>query len=459
MSTLSTAAPEPAADGPKIFRCGTLTYTQGQLYQLFFTLCWNEFTLMMLENVNAFSKNLQIEHHATYAQIGFFGFVSSIMGTWINPVFSVWSDRTRTPLGRRRPFLMLCAPPLALCVLAVPYMPDLAHWLQPFPVAASFFQYVHMDGAVLTLGICSILLSIFNAMVLALFSYLYWDVVPQEVLGRWTAMGTVVTSLATVIWGFFLVKYAVHHMKVLCVSVSALCLLVYLLSVWLVKEGEYPKVDQHEKGGWIAPIRAYFVECYSDPFYLWIFGAFLMAGMANASNDYKGFYLRYDLHADYDASGPINAIPYLIPVLLGYFVGNIADKLHPIRMYVPTYCFWGAVCFLSYFFIHDKTTFLIWSCITQVAIFANGVTYGALLPQIYPREKFGQFCSANQLCGSIFVGMIAPIPVGILFDHLHNNRFAYLFSACFLFAGALMFMKVQRNFAKRHGHIPVPHAG
>jgi hypothetical protein len=459
MSTLSTTVPEPAADGPKIFRCGTLTYTQGQLYQLFFTLCWNEFTLMMLENVNAFSKNLQIEHHATYAQIGFFGFVSSVMGMWINPVFSVWSDRTRTSMGRRRPFLMACAPPLALCVLAVPFMPDLAHWLEQFPAASSLLRYAHMDSAVLTLGVCSVLLSIFNAMVLALFSYLYWDVVPQEVLGRWTAMGTVVTSAATVIWGFCLVKYAVHHMKFLCVSVSILCLLVYLLSVWLVKEGEYAKVDKHQTGGWIAPIRAYFLECYSDPFYLWIFGAFLMAGMANASNDYKGFYLRYDLHADYDVSGPITSIPYLIPVVLGYFVGNFADKLHPIRMYVPTYCFWGAVCFLSYFFVHNQRTFLIWSCITQAAIFANGVTYGALLPQIYPRAKFGQFCSANQLCSSIVVGMIAPIPVGILFDHLHNNRFAYLFSADFLFAGALMFMKVQRNFSKRHGHVPVPHAG
>jgi nitrate/nitrite transporter NarK len=93
-----------------------------------------------------------------------------------------------------------------------------------------------------------------------------------------------------------------------------------------------------------------------------------------------------------------------------------------------------------------------------VAIFANGVTYGALLPQIYPRAKFGQFCAANQLLGSIG-GFLVPVPVGYLFDYLHNNRFAYLFSACFLFAAALMFAKVQRNFSKRHGHIPVPHAG
>jgi maltose/moltooligosaccharide transporter len=458
MSTSSTALPEAPA-GPKIFRCGTLTYTQPQLFQLFFTLCWNDFTLMMLENVNAFGKNLQIEHHATYGQMGWFAMVSTAMNIWINPVFSVWSDRTRTPMGRRRPFLLACAPPLALCVLAVPYMPGIYHWLMHFPAGAAFFRHVPMDGAAFMIGVDSILLSIFNAMILALFSYLYWDVIPQEVLGRWTALVTVMSSAATLIWGLFLVRHAVHHMKMLCVTVSIGCLLIYLISTLLVKEGEYAKVDKHKKGGsWWAPVRAYFLECYSDPFYLWIFGAFFTAGLANASNDYKGYYLRYDLHADYDVSGPINAIPYAIPVFLGYFVGNIADKLHPIRMYVPTYCFWGLVCFLSYFFIHDKTTFLIWSCITQAAIFANGVTYGALLPQIYPRAKFGQFCSANQLLSSLG-GFIVPVPVGYLFDYLHNNRFAYLFSADFLFAAAVLFMKVERNFSKRHGHVPVPHAG
>jgi maltose/moltooligosaccharide transporter len=460
MSTLSPAAPSDAVPaGPKIFRCGTLTYTQGQLFQLFFTLCWNDFTLMLLENVNAFGKNLQIEHGASYAEIGWFGMIGTFANIIINPTFSVWSDRTRTTMGRRRPFLLACAPPLALCILAVPYMPDIYQWLVRFPVMASIFQHVPMNGAAFMIGVDMTLLGIFNAMMLALFSYLYWDVVPQEVLGRWTALVAIMSNASVLIWGFFLQGYAVHHMKTLCVVVSIGCLLIYMISTLAVKEGEYAKVDKHDKGGAIfAPIRAFFVECYSDPFYLWIFGAFFMAGLANASNDYKGYYLRYDLHADYDISGKINACSYVIPVLLGYFVGQRADKLHPIRMYVPTYCFWGGACFLAYFFIHNQTTFLVWSCIIQVAIFANGVTYGALLPQIYPRAKFGQFCAANQLLGSLG-GFFVPVPVGYLFDYLHNNRFAYLFSACFLFAAALMFAKVQRNFSKRHGHIPVPHAG
>jgi len=459
MSTLSTpAAPEPAATGPKIFRCGTLTYTQNQLVTLFFWLCWNDFTIMMMENVNAFSGFLQRDHHASYSQIAIFGTIGGIMNMWINPVFSVWSDRTRTRWGRRRPFIFSAAPPLALCILGIPYMPNIAHWLQRVPAAVSFFSFVHMDSAAFMIGVCSVLLAIFNAMVLAIFSYLYWDVVPQEVLGRWTAMTRMVGAAGSFLWNFFFLGLADHHMKSLCVGMSLTCLVIYMISTWKVKEGEYPPVDKHKKGGWLAPLRAYIVECYSDPFYLWIFGSFLIAGIANASNDYKNYYLKNDLHSDYNTYGKIQAIPQLVPLIIGYFLGTIADKLHPVRVIAPTYVFWGLVCVGSYFFIHDKTSFLVWTCLTQVAIFANSVTYGALLPQIYPRAKFGQFCSANQLLATI-AGIFIPIPVAMLFDHIHNNRFGYMFSAIFLFAAAGMFTKVYHNFEKRHGKVPEPHAG
>jgi Na+/melibiose symporter-like transporter len=460
MSAASPALPTaPERTTEKIFKVGTLTYSQRDLYVLFFWLMWNDFTIMLMENVNAFGKFIQIDNHATYAQIAIFGTIGGIGNIFINPFFSVWSDRTRTRWGRRRPFLLFSVPPLALCIMGIPYMPTFYHWLMKFPFMASLFQqHVSMDGAAFMVGLDIIALGIFNSMVLAIFSYLYWDVVPQEVLGRWTALSKIVTAASTVVWSIFLIGYADHHMKALCVVVSIFCLVVYLVSIWKVNEGEYPPPDKHEKGNPFAPIRAYFVECYSDPFYLWIFGAFFIAGLANASNDYKNFYLKYDLHTDYDSFGKFSGIPSILPILLGFYFGSIADKLHPVRVIAPTFFFWGLVCLGSYFFIYDKWSFLFWTCLTQVAIFANGVTYGALLPEIYPRAKLGQFCSANQLIASIG-GVIVPYPVGLLFDYLHSNRFAYMFSAIFLFIGAAMFLKVYKNFEERKGRVPVPHAG
>jgi maltose/moltooligosaccharide transporter len=459
MSTTSAALPEsPGTVGAKIFKVGTLQYTQRQLYILFFWLMWNDFTVMLLEQPIAFGKFLQLNHGATNAEIGVFTTISGLLTIWINPVFSVWSDRTRTRWGRRRPFLLIATPPLAFFIAITPYMPTLYHYLLRYPSVASFFHRLPMNGAVLMLGLCIIATQVFNMIIMALFSYLYWDVVPQEVLGRWFAMVRIVGALSTFVWSFFLFGLGDHHMKALCVGIALFCLTVYLLSIWKAKEGGYPPVDKHEKGGLIAPVRAYFVECFSDPFYLWVFAAFLIAGIASASNDYQRFYLYYDLHFSYDTIGKWSATPQLVSILLGYFFGATADRLHPMRLFAPTFFIWGLICVGSYFFIVDRWSYFFWTTLTQVIIFANGVTYGALLPQIYPREKFGQFCSANQLCGSL-AGALLAAPIGYLFDYLHSYRYSYLFAAFFLFAGSAMFVKVRRNFDKRHGHVPQPHAG
>lgn len=481
MSAISSIPPDISeSHGPKIFRVGTLKYTQQQLYVLFFWLMWNDFMITFLLDPVGFGGFLQKDHGATNTQIAVFGVIATIMGVIINPVFSTWSDRTRTPWGRRRPFLLIFTPPLALFIMAMPYMPTLEHYLRRFPALNPYFNalpelqhfllhhpwlhffaaYVPVDRAVLMIGLSTLAISFFNSIVGTLFSYLYWDVVPQEVLGRWTAMVRVVGCVAGFIWQFCFFGLADHHLKALCVGVSIFSLGVYLLSIVMVKEGGYPPVDKHKKGGsFFAPIRAYFVENFSDSYYLWIFAGFGFASINWATGNYIGFYLRYNLGLDYEAMSKMNAWPGLIPVLLGYFFGSIADRLHPLRVFIPTYLALGFIYVGAFFFVHDKWSYLIWSCLITIGQFANGITYGALLPQIFPREKFGQFCSANAAC-SMTVNLLLSVPLAQIFDYLHSNyRYAYLIGAFSMFGAGLVFIKVYRNFEARHEKAPVPHAG
>ena len=86
------------------------------------------------------------------------------------------------------------------------------------------------------------------------------------------------------------------------------------------------------------------------------------------------------------------------------------------------------------------------------------MTYGALLPEIYPREKLGQFCSAAILMQSA-TGFLLGIPIGYFFDYIHSDRFAYLWSATMLFGTAAIWLKVLANYNARQGRVPVPHAG
>ena len=461
--SLSTAAPlkhQMEAAPLKIFTCGTLKYSQQQLYVLFFWLMWNDFMIMLLECPSQFGALIQMSLGASMTQVAIFTQVTTLVTFWINPVFSTWSDRTRTPWGRRRPFLFATTPPLAALIISIPYMPTLYHYLLRYPWAATFFHHLplQINGGVFMIGVMSIALAVVNAMVLAIFSYLYWDVVPQEVLGRFGAVSKIVLSVMGLIWNYFFYGMAQHHMKAVCVGIALFALCAYLLSVWKVKEGEYPPPDKHKTGGWLAPIRAYVVECYSDPFYLWIFGGLVMRSVAGAGGYFTGEYINFDLHLSWYTIGKLNCAPMVIAIVLGFVFGTMTDKLHPVRVFPWTILALAFTSLGSYIFLTGATSYLIWQCLTQIANFAYGIVYGALLPQIYPMEKFGQFCSACVLAQAA-VGFITNIPFSMFFDWIGSHRFPYLWSAVCLAASAAIFFKVHDNFNKRHGHVPVPHAG
>jgi maltose/moltooligosaccharide transporter len=467
-------ASDAAPAGEKIFRVGTLQYRQKDLYVLFVWLMWNEFTMILLQDPQGFGGFLQKDFGASNEQISIFGVIGTLMGVIINPVCSTWSDRTRTPWGRRRPWLAILTPPLALCTMALPFMPDFTQFLDRIPPIHALYDSVQhgrlvlfgvntgllpMNKTVLMLGLCTLGIGFFNSFVGTIFSYLYWDVVPQEVLGRWTALNKIVSSVCGFIWLFFLFGLADHHMKALCVGAALFASVAYILSIYNVKEGEYPPVDKHKKGGSFAAIRAYFLECFGHSYFWWIYAGFGFASINWGTGGYMDFYLRYNLHLDYSQMGWLKGVPGLVSIVLGYYLGSMADKLHPLRIFAPTFMLLAAIYVGSFFFIHDKWSFLFWSVLIQIGQFANGITVGALMPQIFPREKFGQFCSANAAF-SMAVNMVLAIPMGMMFDALHSEyRYAYLVAAFSMAGAGVLFYKVYLNYEARHGQAPVPHAG
>ena len=444
-------------DEPGTFAVGTLRYTKPGLYVLFFWLMWNDFSITLLEQVHNLTGFLLKDLGASYTEIASIGTIG-LIGLWINPVFSVWSDRCRSRWGRRRPFLFALTPLLAATLMITPYMPGLYTHLHRVPQAAAILDRIPMSGPILFIAAASVCMGLFNAMLLTVFSYLYWDVVPESVLGRFSAMSKIATALAAFVWSFYVFGYGEHHAKAVYVGVSLFCLVVYLVSVWRIKEGDYPPPDVHQKGNLLAPIRAYFVECYSKPYFLWIFAAFTLIQIGNLGNEYRGYYLHYDLKLNLDEIGKASAMPQLVVMLLGLGVGSLADRLKPVRLTAPALLFWALTNVGAYFFVHDQFSYLIWFTLINLAIFAQGVLYGALVPELYPREKLGQFCSASATMAIVVSGLIKTF-VGMLFDYIHYNRFCFLWSAIFEFLSVLVFLKVYANWKRNQGQIPVPHSG
>ena len=57
----------------------------------------------------------------------------------VSPVVGPWSDSFHTPLGRRRPFMLVAVGPMGFCLLLMPFMPNL--WTTVVIVLSFFFAY------------------------------------------------------------------------------------------------------------------------------------------------------------------------------------------------------------------------------------------------------------------------------------------------------------------------------
>ena len=101
--------------------------------------------------------------------------------------------------------------------------------------------------------------------------------------------------------------------------------------------------------------------------------------------------------------------------------------------------------------------------LSSVLGFFWGNCFSVLNVRAFPREKLGQFSSANAMTYNL-VNTLMAWPVGMLFDYLNNYLYAYLWSfVCQALAG-FMFIKVYLNFKRHHEHehdhdkAPVVHA-
>src|SRR4249919_664844 len=62
-----------------------------------------------------------------------------IFALLISPVIGPWSDTFHTPMGRRRPFMLVALGPMGFCLLLMPFMPSL--WTTVVIVLGFFFAY------------------------------------------------------------------------------------------------------------------------------------------------------------------------------------------------------------------------------------------------------------------------------------------------------------------------------
>jgi len=420
------------------YHCGTLTYTKVGLVMLFGWLLWGDFCFTVMEQV--VPSILPIKLKLLGAPNWVIGAILTtgpgILNMTVCPWVSFRSDRYRSRWGRRIPFILWTLPFLC-CFLVLLGVSD----------HLSLFLHTHsawlqkMTPATLTIILIAffmMMFQFFNMFVDSVFWYLFNDVVPAQFLGRFMGVFRIVGVGAGALYNYFIFKYAETRMQEIFIGAALLYLAGFLMMCFLVKEGQYPAVEEEPGGSrGIAGLKAFFKESFSHKFYVYRFLSTSFAYVGGSISVFNIFFYR-DMGLDYDQVGKITAVGSVAVMIATFFAAVFVDRWHPLRICTYATIFsvingawvWIFVTLPGiYFFWVNISSGIIVACLSALARVADL----PCLMRIFPQSRFGQFCSAEAMVRSTCM-VIAGVLAGIFVDvgkwsfSGYGENFAYRFN-------------------------------
>lgn len=471
--TTPSSPPEAAADR---FRCGTLVYTKAGLFTLFLWILWGDFCFTLMEQIYPSILPLVLKSAGMSDTLISLAMttIPSALNFVFNPIISTASDRCRSKLGRRIPFLLFSAPFITLFLVLLGFSKELGRGLHGL-LAHGFLT---LSPAACTLGLLWLFIigfSFFNLFANTIFWYLFNDVVPTPFMGRFLGLMRIVGALASGVFNFFLFKYAESHTGIIFFGAALLYFTAFLMMCLKVKEGEYPPPDPivKKEGHFFNFVQTYFKECVSHRIFRLVFYASCANGFALAANSFVTLY-GLSVGLTLEQLGKVVGVAGFASMLLTYPAGILMDKLHPIRLMIfaqigyfvippirLVYLFWD---------FSPNAAFWIWAIVMALFLPFSVTNWAANLPvlmRIFPQERFGQFCSANAMFFAL-MNILGGVLFGAFLDMLRavtgKGDFCYRFLPVWgsFFAGLslMAWILVYREWKKLGGdnsyHPPLP---
>lgn len=421
---------------------GTLKYTWKQLFlvgtimllakQMMCTVCYTlvpSVKPLLLDSVHADAKQIAL----------IITTIPSILNAILCPILSTMSDRTRTKYGRRIPYLIFSAPILALTLILISFHVEAAE------VLTKLFPAIQCNW-----GLWYLALMIFVFQVAFLFPgtavyYLEADVIPQKCFGQYMALGSIVGTAVTSLFNFFLLDFTVKNLKLSFTAFGIAYVAVYLLQFFVIKEGEYPPVDDKvTKEGSMARqtweyCLMFFRQCFTRKIYVFLA---LATGLNAASNVCRGMYnilfVTKDLKIDLKTVGEIGGVSGIISAVSIYFFGKLMDKTHPMFIYFLGGLLVMVVNVFGFFFCWGVKTYYVIAVATTLMYAFQNLANTPLLVKLLPTDKYGQYCSGNAIVNHISL-IIGSALGGIVTQHFgYRVMFVWDFFVTALATGALI---------------------
>jgi len=459
--------PEADKNNPAHLKVGTLSYTKAGLITLFLYLLWGDFCFCLMEAVVPNILPLKLSSiGAPNVMMGLIvTSIPNLMNTVINPFASFRSDRFRSKWGRRIPFLAGATPFLVIFLILLGYSEPISRWLRTVGMGGNVSQ---MSILLAVIGVLMVCFQFFNLFITSVYYYLFNDVVPHAFLSRFMALFKIVGNGAGALFNFFVYKYVNTHMSEIFLGAALLYFFAFSIMCWKVKEGEYPPPPPNigNKHGLKAAIRTYAAECFTHRFYWYFFLLNTCGAMGAVAGPYYMLAVIKLFGIDPGTYGKVVGVTGIISMSLLYPAGMIADRFHPLRVLILcsflSFCSVPFVLTLYFGFQHFSMDhrLILWICISALSLPFSALNQAAELPmymKLLPKERFGQFCSANAMIRSCAL-IIGGIGCGLFLDYTKKfnpdpnycYRFVPLWAVTF-HIGVLIFYTLLYREWKRLG--------
>ncbi len=426
--------PPSIPTGEKVYRVGTLTYTRRKLLLVFFWMLWGDFIFQLFESLTTVTGLLLRWQGASDTLIGSMGSLSPIVAFFWYPVVATQSDRHRGRLGRRRPFLLWATPPAVLSLIMLGAAKPAGAWVHRLLSVFGDNAFTVAGCSIVWIGACVVVFLLFNAYIVQVFACLIADVIPAEVMGRFSGIYRAVGALGSMAFNRYALGWVEGHTLHVYVLVGILFTVTFTLIIWNVKEGTYPPPPPKSPGGPLGAIQEYFQTCFRHPFYLNFFAVTLFFWVSYVP---LGFLIFFGTQAGVGGYAPtlglslqefgeVRGWTCAVQIPVFFAVGFFVDRFHPIRLATAGMLLTAVSYFCCFWFVTGRQSLLVWWSINQAANAVYLCAVLALNPLLFPRERYGQFVSASNIFASVGL-ILAPPCVGWLLQRIGDYRYVFIF--------------------------------
>lgn len=447
---MDVACAPPTEHKPRRWQVGTLVYGPRALALLFLFLLLGDFAFSLRERAvqEVFKAMLlSMSNNALLLNI-LVGALPAAVTMVVALVAGAWSDRTRTSLGRRIPFLLVSAPIVGLSLIGLAYSDALGHMLADLLGLAP-------EKRVTAILACMVIFWTIFEVAAVIGNELYYalinDTVPTALIGRF--YGTFRMVSLSVGAGFFYIVFDNQLLQVVrpvLMGIGAIYVGGFYIMCWRVKEGRYPPPPSRQPGVG-RQLQSYMRSVTAVPFFLLLFAVIALAKVSYLIMNTNSMNASIQFGADRVDYANATAFTYLCSIALSFPLGWLIDRLHPVLVGFGVLALYSLAMLVGWVVTHDPATFKLFFVVHGVLAGAIFTTTTALLPRLLPRSRFAQLSTVSAALTSLMQVLVLPATGGLIDLIGGDFRMAFLIAGLIGLAGIGLWLILMRQFDRLGG--------